>query len=163
MLVSKINRNPFPSTLHSSERCIISAKARFLAPRVLAASSSVKIEINKSPLTPITLTEGALGHLKRLKSDRGAPKAVLRVGVKSGGCSGMSYVMDFIEKAEDMKADDTILSYADGEIELRVDPKSLLYLFGLQLDYSDELIGGGYKFSNPNASASCGCGTSFSV
>ena len=108
-------------------------------------SATGKIEINKAPPTPITLTEGAVSHLKKLKSERGEPKAVLRVGVKSGGCSGMSYVMDFIEKAEDMKPDDTVLSYEDGEIEIRVDPKSLLYLFGLQLDHSSELIGGGYK------------------
>jgi iron-sulfur cluster assembly protein len=110
-----------------------------------ASATTDKIQINKAPPTPITLTEGAMDHLRKLKAERGEPKAVLRVGVKSGGCSGMSYVMDFIEKAEDMKPDDTVLSYSDGEIEIRVDPKSLLYLFGLQLDYSSELIGGGYK------------------
>jgi iron-sulfur cluster assembly protein len=109
------------------------------------SATTEKIEINKAPPTPITLTEGAMDHLRKLKAERGEVKAVLRVGVKSGGCSGMSYVMDFIEKAEDMKPDDTVLSYSDGEIEIRVDPKSLLYLFGLQLDYSSELIGGGYK------------------
>jgi iron-sulfur cluster assembly accessory protein len=108
-------------------------------------SSATKIEINKAPPTPITLTDGAMEHLRKLRAERDEPKTVLRVGVKSGGCSGMSYVMDFIETAEDMKPDDTVLSYSDGEIEIRVDPKSLLYLFGLQLDYSSELIGGGYK------------------
>lgn len=122
-----------------------------------------KIEINKAPPQPITLTEGALDHLKKLRVERGEDVAVLRVGVKSGGCSGMSYVMDFAKGPEDKRPDDTVLSFADGEIEIRIDPKSLLYLFGLQLDYSSELIGGGYKFSNPNAAASCGCGTSFSV
>ena len=75
----------------------------------------------------------------------------------------MSYVMDFVSGPEELRGDDTVLPYADGAIELRIDPKSLLYLFGLTLDHSDELIGGGYKFSNPNASASCGCGTSFNV
>ena len=75
----------------------------------------------------------------------------------------MSYLMDFITSEDEKKPDDTVLSFAEGEIEIRIDPKSLLYLFGLQLDYSSELIGGGYKFSNPNASSSCGCGTSFSV
>jgi iron-sulfur cluster assembly accessory protein len=75
----------------------------------------------------------------------------------------MSYTMDFIRSPEELRPDDLIMSFADGGVELRVDPKSLLYLFGLTLDYSDELIGGGYKFFNPNASSSCGCGTSFNV
>ena len=129
------------------------------------ATSSVdnKIQVNKAPPTPITLTQGAVGHLLKLRSERGEAQAILRVGVKSGGCSGMSYLMDFITSEDEKKPDDTVLSFAEGEIEIRIDPKSLLYLFGLQLDYSSELIGGGYKFSNPNASSSCGCGTSFSV
>jgi iron-sulfur cluster assembly accessory protein len=126
----------------------ISCRRAVPSTRLSATGSATgKIEINKAPPTPITLTDGAMDHLRKLKSERGDPKAVLRVGVKSGGCSGMSYVMDFIEKAGDMKPDDTVLSYSDGEIEIRVDPKSLLYLFGLQLDYSSELIGGGYKVS----------------
>ncbi|KAG7667682.1 hypothetical protein Ndes2526B_g01927 [Nannochloris sp. 'desiccata'] len=143
-----------PEQLKSCHRAISSSRL---------SATTEKIEINKAPPTPITLTKGAMDHLRKLKAERGEAKAVLRVGVKSGGCSGMSYVMDFIEKAEDMKPDDTVLDYSDGEIEIRVDPKSLLYLFGLQLDYSSELIGGGYKFSNPNAASSCGCGTSFTV
>jgi len=71
--------------------------------------------------------------------------------------------MDFISSVDDMNPADTVLTYANGKIELRIDPKSLLYLFGLTLDHSDELIGGGYKFINPNAASSCGCGTSFNV
>ena len=132
-------------------------------PCMAAASSTGKIEVNKAPPTPITLTDGATSHLKKLREERGEAKSVLRVGVKSGGCSGMSYTMDFINSPEEFKPDDMILNYDDGELEIRVDPKSLLYLFGLQLDYSSELIGGGYKFSNPNAASSCGCGTSFTV
>lgn len=122
-----------------------------------------KVELNKAPPTPITLTDAALNHLKKLKTERGQEKAVLRVGVKSGGCSGMSYAMDFISSPEEERPDDTVLAFEAGEIELRIDPKSLLYLFGLRLDYSSELIGGGYKFYNPNATSSCGCGTSFNV
>ena len=75
----------------------------------------------------------------------------------------MSYFMDFITDAADMKPDDVVVALEGGGVELRVDPKSLLYLFNLRLDYSDELIGGGYKFINPNAASSCGCGSSFAV
>jgi iron-sulfur cluster assembly accessory protein len=131
--------------------------------RVQANTTTGKIELNKAPPTPITLTDTAVNHLKKLKTERGEQKTVLRVGVKSGGCSGMSYSMDFITSPEQVRPDDTVLEFEAGEIELRIDPKSLLYLFGLRLDYSNELIGGGYKFYNPNATSSCGCGTSFNV
>ena len=71
--------------------------------------------------------------------------------------------MDFVPAGEDGVQGDVVMAKADGRVEIRIDPKSLLYLFGLELDYSDELIGGGFKFQNPNAKNSCGCGTSFSV
>lgn len=137
-----------------------------VVPRASASSSSSQgegVKLNKAPPQPITLTEGASSHLLKLGQDKGQNPIVLRVGVKSGGCSGMSYVMDFVDPGEDASSGDTILQLENNSIEIRIDPKSLLYLFGLQLDYSDELIGGGFKFSNPNASSSCGCGTSFSV
>lgn len=118
------------------------------------------------PSQAITLTDAALAHLKKMRAEVGGAELLLRVGVKSGGCSGMSYVMDF-EAPDKVTADDTVLSAgagADAEgLRLVCDPKSLLYLFGLQLDYSTALIGGGFKFSNPNATDTCGCGTSFSV
>lgn len=129
---------------------------------ITRASSSVE-ERTKAPPEPISLTESALGHLCKLGEDKGFNPIVLRVGVKSGGCSGMSYVMDFVPAGEDGVQGDVVMAKADGRVEIRIDPKSLLYLFGLELDYSDELIGGGFKFQNPNAKNSCGCGTSFSV
>ncbi|KAL2608544.1 hypothetical protein R1flu_027117 [Riccia fluitans] len=110
-------------------------------------------------VTPaIVLTENAVSHLMRLKGDR--ESLYLRVGVRQGGCSGMSYVMDF-EDASKIGADDSKIE-ADG-ITLICDPKSLLFLFGMQLDYSDALIGGGFSFSNPNATSTCGCGKSFAA
>jgi iron-sulfur cluster assembly 1 len=87
----------------------------------------------------------------------------LRMGVRSGGCSGMSYVMDFCHAADINYEDDQVDVYEPDKIRCCVDAKSMLYLFGLQLDYSTELIGGGFQFSNPNAEESCGCGSSFSV
>ena len=105
------------------------------------------------------ITPKAKNHLEFMKSKQ-ASAVTLRMGVRAGGCSGMSYVMDFI-KEEDVQPDDHVEMYDD--IKCVVDPKSLLFLFGLQLDYSDELIGGGFKFTNPNAGTSCGCGKSFGI
>ena len=90
---------------------------------------------------------------------------VLRVGVRSGGCSGMSYTMDFVP-ASDTLDDDETYEYmaADGQsFRVICDPKSLLYIYGMQLDFSTALIGGGFNFTNPNASQTCGCGSSFAV
>jgi iron-sulfur cluster assembly 1 len=88
---------------------------------------------------------------------------ILRMGVRSGGCSGMSYVMDFCTADTIHIDDDQIDTYEQDCIQCVVDSKSMLYLYGLQLDYSTELIGGGFKFYNPNAEESCGCGSSFGV
>ena len=82
----------------------------------------------------------------------------LRVAITGGGCNGLSYKMRFVAEP---KAGD-ILVRSEG-IEVLVDPKSALYLRGTQLDYSDKMIGGGFKFSNPNAKASCSCGESVSL
>ena len=123
-------------------------------------SSDAGVDVTPA-LHPITLTEGAMTHLKKLGKEKAQNPIVLRVGVRSGGCSGMSYAMDFVEPGSERAEGDIVVE--KDEVEVWIDPKSLLYLFGLQLDYSDELIGGGFKFSNPNASTSCGCGTSFSV
>lgn len=87
---------------------------------------------------------------------------ILRMGVRNGGCSGLSYVMDF-STADAIEEDDEVDTYDEQNIQCVVDSKSLLYLYGLELDYSDELIGGGFKFFNPNAEESCGCGSSFGV
>ncbi|KAJ1621794.1 hypothetical protein T492DRAFT_601155 [Pavlovales sp. CCMP2436] len=87
---------------------------------------------------------------------------VLRMGVRSGGCSGMSYVMDMIESAA-IDEHDLVIEYSVEGLRCVIDPKSSMFLFGLQLDYSHALIGGGFGFKNPNAAASCGCGSSFSV
>ena len=83
--------------------------------------------------------------------------------VRSGGCSGMSYVMDFCEAESIQEEEDQVDVYESEKIQCVVDSKSMLYLYGLELDYSTELIGGGFQFYNPNAEESCGCGSSFSV
>jgi iron-sulfur cluster assembly protein len=107
----------------------------------------------------IQLSETALTHLTKLREEQGKDLC-LRVGVRNGGCSGMSYLMDF-EDPTNVREDDEVFDY-DG-FKIICDPKSLLYIYGLQLDYSNALIGGGFQFTNPNASQTCGCGKSFGV
>ena len=99
----------------------------------------------------LTLKPNAMKRLRELRDKQPEKALVLRMGVRSGGCSGMSYVMDF--STEDaIEEDDEIDDYASENIKCVVDAKSMLYLYGLELDYSDELIGGGFKFFNPVSS-----------
>jgi iron-sulfur cluster assembly protein len=107
----------------------------------------------------IQMTDSALKQVLALQERQGKDLC-LRVGVRQGGCSGMSYTMDFEDISNATEQDD-IFDY-DG-FQVVCDRKSLLYLYGLVLDYSDAMIGGGFQFSNPNASQSCGCGKSFSA
>ncbi len=112
----------------------------------------------------ILITESAMNQLASLCKDKGSNQ-LLRVGVRSGGCSGMSYTMDFVT-LETIDSSDEIYDYQtkDGiNFKVVCDPKSLLYIYGMQLDFSNELIGGGFNFTNPNATQTCGCGSSFSV
>ena len=112
----------------------------------------------------ILITEPAMKQLAALIGQQGTGQ-VLRVGVRSGGCSGMSYTMDFVE-ASSIRDDDERYEYEpEGAPAFTVvcDPKSLLYIYGMQLDFSSALIGGGFNFTNPNATQTCGCGSSFAV
>lgn len=94
-----------------------------------------------------------LRELKTQQKDNN--EIILRMGVRNGGCSGLSYVMDFSTR-DAIEDDDAVDEYEEEGIICVVDSKSMLYLYGLELDYSDELIGGGFKFFNPNAEESCG-------
>ena len=112
----------------------------------------------------ILITSSAIQQISNLLKNQ-IDKKALRVGVRSGGCSGMSYTMDFIG-ADQINSEDKIYDYSlsdDIAFQVVCDPKSLLYIYGMQLDFSTELIGGGFNFTNPNASQTCGCGSSFSV
>ena len=112
----------------------------------------------------ILVTEPAMKQLAALMQQQGEAK-VLRVGVRSGGCSGMSYTMDFVDAGEIRPDDEEYVYEPSGAPSFKVvsDPKSLLYIYGMQLDFSSALIGGGFNFTNPNASQTCGCGSSFAV
>jgi len=108
----------------------------------------------------ITLTESAKEKALKLFSENNLDPTIsfIRVGVKGGGCSGLSYVLDF---DSEMKPGDQ--EFEDKGVKIVCDKKSLLYLLGTELDHSDGLNGKGFEFKNPNAQRVCGCGESFSV
>jgi len=105
----------------------------------------------------IALTDTATSKVRELMAAEDAPELYLRVAVRPGGCSGLSYEMFFdTEKA----ADDVVEAY--GDVQVVVDPASAQYLVGASLDYKDGLQGAGFSIDNPNAQRTCGCGQSFS-
>jgi len=108
----------------------------------------------------IIISETAQREIKTIieQQDLDTDKTCLRVGVKGGGCSGFSYVLDLTESQRE--TDET----ADcGDITVICDPKSALYLEGTTIDFRDEIMGRGFVFTNPNATTTCGCGSSFAV
>lgn len=106
---------------------------------------------------PFRLTEAAHARIKHLLQRQG--KSVLRVGVKGGGCSGYEYVM----RPEDMAKESDFVCELEPGVTLVCDPRSATILAGTEIEYTGNLIGGGFRFDNPNAARSCGCGTSFSL
>ena len=107
----------------------------------------------------IGITERAVKELKRIVAEQNLPAdTVVRVGVKGGGCSGFSYSLGF----DDTVHEDDQVAETEG-FRVVCDPKSFLYLAGTEVDFEESLMGRGFKFGNPNASKTCGCGESFSV
>jgi iron-sulfur cluster assembly protein len=105
----------------------------------------------------ITVTPAAADRVRTFLSNRGKGLG-LRLGVRTSGCSGMAYVLEF---ADELESDDQV--FEDQGVKVIVDPKSLLYLDGTVLDYTKEGLNEGFKFDNPNVKDSCGCGESFNV
>ena len=107
-----------------------------------------------------TITEAAEKKLKKLMSEdeKVTQEHFIRVGVKGGGCSGLSYELAF----DNLKQDGDNVFETNG-IKVRIDKKSFLYLFGTELDFTDGLNGKGFQFVNPNATRTCGCGESFAI
>ena len=106
----------------------------------------------------IQLTEKAIGRIRQVFVKQGFEGGGLRLGVQGGGCSGMSYLIRFEPK---QRPSDRVFDFEG--VKVFVDPKSLIYLEGMTLDYKESLMQSGFVFENPNAKKSCGCGTSFSA
>ena len=109
---------------------------------------------------PILLSEKAAEEIHDIahKQNLDEEKIFLRVGVKGGGCSGFSYILDLTENKNDH--DEVIEEHG---VKIVCDPKSYLYLNGTEIDFKDEMMGRGFVFKNPNATTTCGCGSSFSA
>lgn len=107
----------------------------------------------------VELTERAAQEVKTIIEQQSLPEVTcLRMGVKGGGCSGFSYALDLTEQVNE---NDEVFEV--NGIKVIVDPKSYLYLNGTKVDFKDEVMGRGFVFNNPNATSSCGCGSSFSA
>ena len=106
----------------------------------------------------IKVTPLAVGHLKKLLSDRGKESKGIRIGVKTRGCSGLSYTLEYVDE---VLVQDEVVNIED--INLFIDPKASFFLIGTEMDYEENNLESGFKFNNPNEKGRCGCGESFHV
>ena len=111
-----------------------------------------------TPDFPVEITPEAMDQMRRVLERKGEEGSFLRIGVKGGGCSGLEYVIKL-----DTRSMPYDVSYEEGSVKVVCDAKSAMYLRGSKLVWTGNLIGGGFQFDNPNASRSCGCGTSFTL
>lgn len=107
---------------------------------------------------PVTISARAVDMVKITRDQDGKESCGLRIAVRGGGCSGFEYALDFEEKPRP-----TDIVYQQGDLKVMVDPVSARYLKGTEIDYSLGMTGAGFKFINPNAVGTCGCGSSFTV
>ena len=112
------------------------------------AETKADAKVDAKPATQLTVSVKAVAAIQRQLQKRGTPEASLRVGIRGGGCSGFSYVIEFHDGAK---------------VRVVCDPKSLIYLNGTELDWEQTLMFQGFKFRNPQEKTSCGCGHSFTV
>ena len=105
----------------------------------------------------ITVTEAAARHIQGQLSRRGKGLGI-RLGVRTSGCSGMAYVVEFVDET-----DSSDLIFEEHSVKVFIDPKSMVYLDGTELDFVREGLNAGLQFNNPNAASECGCGESFNV
>ena len=111
----------------------------------------------------IHISKNAAQEIKRIQFSKQKPDSIFRLTVKEGGCSGLFYVfqLETPSKEENSLTTETQFQFESNGISIVVDQKSYAYLEGIKLDYSEDLMGGGFRFENPNVSSSCGCGISF--
>jgi iron-sulfur cluster assembly protein len=106
----------------------------------------------------ITLSDNAAQRIKEIMSNAGSNVVGVRVGVKSGGCAGMSYIMEY---AKEIKPNEEVIE--DKGVKVLIDPKAIIYLIGTEMDYKQEKFSSQFVFRNPNETERCGCGESFKV
>lgn len=112
---------------------------------------------------PIQITENAASRIQHLLEQRGKPSAGIKVGVRSGGCSGLAYT---IEYADEVGPYDEVVAYPDKhniKFKVLIDPKAIMYIIGTNMDFVEEKMKSGFVFVNPNEKGRCGCGESFHV
>jgi iron-sulfur cluster assembly protein len=124
----------------------------------MTTEPQLPVEPEKKTLA-VSLTPAAVASARAALAKRGSPDAAVRLGIKGGGCSGFSYVIEFDDNPP--RERDRVFEF-DG-IKVFVDKKSLIYLAGTVLDFEKSMMKQGFKFRNPNEASSCGCGTSFTV
>jgi iron-sulfur cluster assembly protein len=112
----------------------------------------------RRPLSPIKLTDAAAERVKALLARREAPAAGLRIGVKSKGCSGLSYTIEYADAKNPL---DEVVE--DKGVTIFIDPKATLFIIGSEVDYVEDKMQSGFVFRNPNEKGRCGCGESFHV
>jgi iron-sulfur cluster assembly protein len=137
MSASATNKSSAPSAASGAAASGAAAPARTLSKR------------------EIEITQAAASEIDKQRTKRGTPDATIRIGVRGGGCTGFTYVFEWAEK---IRPTDTV--FTEHGVSVVVDPKSLVYLGGMQLDFVRGMMGHGFKFNNPNAKGSCGCGES---
>jgi iron-sulfur cluster assembly protein len=137
---------------------LTTSQARKTEPSEHIPMSPSNLAPDQDPKLGVLLTPKAIAMAKSALIKRGTPDASLRLGVRGGGCSGVSYAIEFSDKVRDR---DNVYDF-DG-LRVIVDPKSLVYLRGAVLDYEVKLMQHGFKFVNPNEKSGCGCGESFSI
>lgn len=155
-------RNPAPEIIDEIHRncCIINKESNKGKTYLNNTNRNTHLDLEKKMTVTgefIQITPNAAEEVKKLIAAEGKPEIGLRLGVKGGGCSGLSYNLEFSPREEG----DTVID-SDG-FNVFMDPKSLIYLKGMQLDFQGGLSGKGFVFQNPNAASTCGCGESFSL
>ena len=106
----------------------------------------------------ISVSDRAVAEIKKAATQRATPPKGLRVGIRGGGCTGFTYLFEWADA--EPRAEDNVLSFEDGRVRVFVDPKSFVFLDGSTLDYATTLMARGFKWVNPNAKGTCGCGES---
>lgn len=120
----------------------------------------METQTRRTPPAAFAITEAAAARIRELVTENGAADKTLLVGVKTKGCSGLSYDMRFADKAEIPALAESVSQHG---VTVAVDPKAAMFLFGTTMDYVDSPLKSGFEFINPNETGRCGCGESFSV